>query len=421
MRKWTLKFLLGLCGLLAMPTGSAQTWEIFDMNTAGLPNNTVKALAVAPNADVWVGTEFGLCRYDGSTWQTFQTGSSGLPDNDVRSLAVDDGGAVWIGTLGGLARYDAGTWDVYTSGNSTLPENYVRSLAIAPQGGVWVGTVGGLSWFDGDTTWHHYNNTPGSYNGLQLPGINIAALRARADGALCVGTVNAGFTYLTDTSVTVYTTFSNGLPDNTALGIALDSQGARWLACPAGALLNHAGALVGGAWVQFSTLNSMLPSNALTCIAIDGWDRKLIGNQISGFTIFQGFGSFTTYTMQNSDLPGDEILSLALDGTGSVWIGTSSGGAARFGYAVGLAEEEESDGLVVFPNPVTDELRFIAPDPAQEGTYRLLDITGRVLSSGRSMASPNVVDMRSASSGPYILEVLDREGRRLASRRILRL
>jgi len=414
------KVLVVLCAALAAGTAMAQTWEVFDMNSAGLPSNTVRALAVAPNDDVWVGTEFGLCLFDGSNWQVFQTGSSGLPDNDVRSLAVDDTGAVWIGTLGGLACYDQGAWEVYTTGNSTLPEDYIRSLEIAPQGGVWVGTVGGLSWFDGDTTWHHYNDTPGSYAGLQLPGNNIAALRARSDGALCIGTVNAGFTYLTDSTVTVYTTFSNGLPDNTALGVALDGQGSRWLACPAGALLNHAGDLVGGAWVQFSTVNSLLPSNSLTCIEVDGWDRKLIGNQISGFTIFQGFSSFTTYTMQNSDLPGDEVLSLALDGAGSVWIGTSSGGAARFGYAVGLEEQKANDGMVAFPNPVTDDLRFVHP-AADGGRYRLLDLSGRVLSMGPSSAGTTVVDLRDLATGTYVLEAFDAGAQRLACRRIQRL
>jgi ligand-binding sensor domain-containing protein len=283
-----------------------------------------------------------------------------------------------------------------------------------------VGTVGGLSWFDGDTTWHHYNDTPGSYAGLQLPGNNIAALCARSDGALCIGTVNAGFTYLTDSTVTVYTTFSNGLPDNTALGVALDGQGSRWLACPAGALLNHAGDLVGGAWVQFSTVNSLLPSNSLTCIEVDGWDRKLIGNQISGFTIFQGFSSFTTYTMQNSDLPGDEVLSLALDGAGNVWIGTSSGGAARFGYAVGLEEQKANDGMVVFPNPVTDDLRFVHP-AADGGRYRLLDLSGRVLSMGPSSSGTTVVDLRDVATGTYVLEAFDAGAQRLACRRIQRL
>ena len=385
---------------------SAQGWEVFDMVTAGLPNNAVRAVAVAPNGDAWVGTEFGLCRYDGALWQVFQTGSSGLPDNDIRALAVDDTGTVWIGTLGGLASYAEGTWATFTSGNSGLPENYVRSLQVAPQGGLWVGTVGGLAWFDGLSIWHVYNDTPSSYNGLQLPGINIAALKARADGLLCIGTVNAGFTYLTDSTVTVYTTFVNGLPDNTTLGVALDSYGSRWLACPAGALLSHAGDFIGGAWYQYSTLNSMLASNALTSIVIDGSDRKFLGNQISGLTIFQGFSSFITFTTTNSDLPGDEILSLALDGTGRVWVGTSNGGAARFSYAVGMDDVAVPVPQIIITNPVGDVLGLEVPATLANCEMNVRDASGRVIWIGRVAQGRNLVAVEPLAPGVYVLETM---------------
>ncbi len=411
-------FLLGPV-LLACMAGMGQTWEVFDMNTAGLPNNTVKALAVAPNDEVWVGTEFGLCRFDGSNWQTFQTGSSGLPDNDIRALAVDDTGTVWVGTLNGLARYTNGTWTVFDMGNSNIPENYVRSLCTSPLGGIWVGTVGGLAWFDGGSTWHVYNDGPSSHDGLVLPGSNIAAVKVREDGLVCIGTVNAGFTYLTDTSVTVYNTFSNGLPDNTALGVALDSQGWRWLACPAGALLNHAGDFVGGAWVQYSTVNSMLPSNSLTSIVVDGHDRRIIGNQISGLTIFQGFSSFSTYNTQNSDIPSNEVLSLALDHDGRVWVGTSNGGAARFGYAVGIDDGQRGDGIATYPNPASDVLHIEAGAAYLGGAMRLLDLSGRQVRTGRLGRSLSILNVDALPAGVYLLELADAQGGSKAVRRVV--
>ncbi|MBL8000965.1 MAG: hypothetical protein JNL05_03295 [Flavobacteriales bacterium] len=391
-------------------SGRSQTWQVFDMNTAGLPNNTVKALACAPNGDMWVGTEYGLCRYDGSSWQVFQTGSSGLPDNDVRSLTVDDTGAVWIGTVNGLARYHLGNWQTYATGNSGIPENYVRSLAEATQGGLWVGTVNGLAWFDGDTTWHVYNDGPTSHGGQQLPGNNIASLCSRSDGLLCIGTLNAGFTYLTDTSVTVYTTFQNGLPDNTALGVGVDSQGWRWLACPAGALLHHAGDFIGGAWYQYSTLNSMLPSNSLTAIVVDGWDRKLIGNQISGLTIFQGFSTFTTYNTLNSGLPSNEVMSLALDLSGGVWVGTSNGGVARFAYATSLADPEAPVSPLTAWVDVEARAFDLRWEEGSHAEVELVDMAGRVVWSGRSPGPTCRIPVAGESSGVYVARVLGAQG-----------
>ncbi len=415
-----IRILMGVALACIAGGASSQAWEVFDMNNTSMPNNTVKALAVAPGGDVWVGTELGLCRYDNVAWQVFQTGSSGLPDNDVRALAVDDTGAVWVGTLNGLARYHDGTWTVYQTGTSGMPENYVRSLAIDPQGGVWVGTVGGLAWFDGGSTWHVYNDTPGSHNGLVLPGNNIAALHARPDGLLCIGTVNAGFTYLNDTSVTVYTTFANGLPDNTALGVATDSQGWRWLACPAGALLHHAGDFIGGAWLQYSTLNSMIPSNSLTCITIDGQDRRIVGNLISGLTIFQGVNSFSTYTAQNSDLPSNEVTAVALDGEGRVWVGTTNGGAARFAYAVGEEEFSLYGGISVFPNPTDGGVIVQVPQEWAQARYAVLDATGRMVGQGRLQGATARVELEALEPGTYAIDLRTAEGARIQALRVLR-
>jgi ligand-binding sensor domain-containing protein len=406
--------------MIAWPCAQGQIWQVFDMANGSLPNNTVKSLAVAPNGDVWVGTEYGLCRYDGNAWQTFQSGGSGLADNDVRALAVDDTGAVWVGTLSGLTRYAQGNWTTYTTLDSPLPENYIRSLEVAPQGGIWVGTVSGLAWFDGDTTWHVYNDTPLSHAGLQLPGNNIAALQARADGLLCIGTVNAGFTYLTDTSVTVYTTFTNGLPDNTALGVALDSQGWRWLACPAGALLNHAGDFIGGAWYQYSTLNSQLPSNSLTCIEVDGWDRKLIGNQISGLTIFQGFSSFTTYNTLNSGLPGNEVMSLATDDAGGVWVGTSNAGVARFSYAATVGDLGSDDPVIgAYVDPWAGELVMKWPDQVQGCLVILLDMQGRVVGQWSASGSGVRIPLGTASTGAYVARVVGQDSRFVGALRVI--
>ncbi len=68
--------------------------------------DAVRALAVGPNDELWVGTNLtGLYHRAGAGWQTM-TVADGLPSNQITALLVDRAGAVWIGTAdAGLARY----------------------------------------------------------------------------------------------------------------------------------------------------------------------------------------------------------------------------------------------------------------------------------------------------------------------------
>ena len=95
MRAIGLGFLVNCCFviltfLFTASSVNGQTWEVFDMANAGLPSNTVNAFAHEDNGTTWVGTDWGLCKYDGSTWEVFQVDNSDIPENDVRALALDD-------------------------------------------------------------------------------------------------------------------------------------------------------------------------------------------------------------------------------------------------------------------------------------------------------------------------------------------
>ena len=71
----------------------------------GLPDDTVNALAIAPDGAVWAGTDKGAGRFQEGAWQSFGLGS-GLGAQKVQALAVAPDGAVWFGLiLGGIARY----------------------------------------------------------------------------------------------------------------------------------------------------------------------------------------------------------------------------------------------------------------------------------------------------------------------------
>lgn len=376
--------LLALSLLGILNTLSAQTWEVFDMNTAGLPSNVVKAIAHDANGNTWVGTEWGLCRFDGTAWEVFQQGTSGLPENDVRALACDSLGRVWIGFLSqGLVVYDGSDWSQFTPDNSPLPSDQLRNITFDGEGYAWLATTGGMVRTD-LSDWRVYVDTDESYNGLILPGTNITDIAIRNDGVACVGTLNAGFTYVTETSVIVYTHAQDGLPDNTALGVAIDSNGDRWLACPSGGLLRNFGDVQGGFWAQYITESSGIPGNALNDVVIDASDRKIIATQAGGVGILTFNDEWQNFNAQNSDLPDNDVLCLSIAGDGSIWAGTATGGAARLVEDVSVTGQARQSLMSLYPVPAADLLFVEWPSWVSDDTmiWSILDSRGVLVDQG---------------------------------------
>src|SRR5690242_1296058 len=70
-------------------------WRVRD----GFAKGEINAIAQTPDGYLWLGTEFGLFRFDGVRAVPWQPPSGqNLPSNDIRSLAAAHDGTLWIGT-----------------------------------------------------------------------------------------------------------------------------------------------------------------------------------------------------------------------------------------------------------------------------------------------------------------------------------
>lgn len=71
------------------------TWRVRD----GFFKGAVWAIAQTPDGYIWLGTEFGLLRFDGVRAVPWQPpGNQSLPSTDILSLLVARDGTLWIGT-----------------------------------------------------------------------------------------------------------------------------------------------------------------------------------------------------------------------------------------------------------------------------------------------------------------------------------
>src|SRR5262245_65409492 len=82
-------------------------WRIRD----GFAKGASAAFAQTPDGYLWIGTEFGLLRFDGvraTPWVA--PGGAALPSDRVRALATARDGTLWIATLLGLAAWAGRTF-----------------------------------------------------------------------------------------------------------------------------------------------------------------------------------------------------------------------------------------------------------------------------------------------------------------------
>jgi len=109
----TKRWLLVLFLLISTLTVQAQFCRLFDSDY-DLPNTLVNDVVEDTNSMIWVGTEDGLFRYDGSKFSIYKqdlSNTHSLQDNYIRCLYVDKAGHLLIGSRAGLQVYRPETDD----------------------------------------------------------------------------------------------------------------------------------------------------------------------------------------------------------------------------------------------------------------------------------------------------------------------
>lgn len=114
---------------------------------SGLISNNIRVVRFSPDGDLWVGTNFGLSRWDLDRFFDV-TPPEGIGP-DITALEFDGRSNLWIGSRNGLARLDAtsGDFTVYTTRNSDLVSNDITNLSLDPfSGDLYVATGSGISY-----------------------------------------------------------------------------------------------------------------------------------------------------------------------------------------------------------------------------------------------------------------------------------
>jgi len=279
----------------------------------GLPVNSVQAMAQTPDGFIWMATQEGLVRFDGSEFTTFsKINTPAFLSDDIYSLLLCRDGSLLIGCHAGhLIRYNNHVFTLLTH-----PELYggknVTALCEDSENGYWIGTFGGgLGHFQSQTRFSFLRNTDG------LPGNIINAMIPDEEGGLWIGTQD-GLSRYSNGKFKNFTK-KDGLTDDYILSLCLDHQKRLWIGTNNGGINLYRD----GKFVKAGQgyLKKNLPIRA---IVEDHSGTIWIGSMGEGIYSFRDDAGQKLST--ENGLSGNNILCLLAGKDKNLWAGTSDAG-----------------------------------------------------------------------------------------------
>jgi len=314
------------------------------------------------------------------------------PYGSINRIEIDDKGCLWLASEAGLIKYDGTNFTPYTPDNSDLPEYTLNDIKADEQGNLWMVSQHYLTKFDGEQftnypfTSNHVDDNlvcvdvdgndvfVGSHfqgllrltdNGLtvvplidnQLDNNSFSFISGCLDnnGLFYVGTLYGLQTYnketeeaslmpmsqtyqvepdvngniwlrwpwfstdtclmeITPTTTTVLWKDDYPFNDYTVNQIKFDHSNRLWLATTKGIYR-----LDGQKWTAYNKDNSGLSNNYVYCLAFDANNRVWCGTIGGGLFLFDG-SNWSNYTTDNSPLPSDCVGTITVDKNDIVWM-----------------------------------------------------------------------------------------------------
>ena len=316
-------------------------------NSEGFSEGIIRAIAQTPDGYLWLGTEFGLRRFDGVRAVPWEPpAGQHLPSSDIRSLQGARDGRLWIGTFRGLASWKDGKLSHYPE----LDGQVIEALLEDREGTIWVAgwapSVGRLCRIQGGNIQCYGEDgrfgsgvTPlyedsggnlwaGAMNGLWRwkpgpprlypmpdPAQRIYALAESDDGGILIAK-HSGVTKLRNGKTEAYP-----LPAGLQFQphrLLRDRNGGLWIGALVDSGLLH---IHEGKADLFSTANGL--SGASVTAIFEDREGSIWVATVDGLDRFREFAITTISVQQGLSSQGLGSILAARDG--SIWLGTSEG------------------------------------------------------------------------------------------------
>lgn len=220
---------------------------------------------------------------------------------------------------------------------------------------------------------------------------------------------------------------------NLVYDVAEDRDGQIWIATDQGPFVLRTPADIFGSSPVFTQVkvprndgtnyaDYLLSGVPITCIAIDGGNRKWFGTDGNGAYLISADGLETIhhFTAENSPLLSNTVYSIAINGeTGEVMLGTDAGLVSYRSDATEPRESLEKSNVKVYPNPVRPDFRgnLRVDGLSYNSDVKITTVSGQLVAQGNSEGGTFTWDLRNlrghrVPTGVYYVIASDEEGKK---------
>lgn len=302
----------------------------------GLSQGTVETIIQDDQGYIWLGTNDGLCRYNGYEFKIYKHDEeleNSITNNYIVDINQDNLGNIWVGTANGLSKIDTKT-DLITNYNmndeeKSLSHYNIGDILITKSGDVLVGTSDGLNIYNEkkDEFYRIFNKDS------DLSSQFIRSLAEDENQNIWVAT-NNGIDKIDIKNNKNIISFKTGhgkfdISENDIYVVRYDPKGYIW-----------AGALKEGLNRIDINTNEVkqykndyrdeksLPGNYVKDILRDSSGNLWVGTD-NGLAKYneqtENFATYKNKIYDKTSLVNDEVFSIQEDESGLIWVGTYAG------------------------------------------------------------------------------------------------
>lgn len=276
------------------------------LSSPEIPGDSVRMLHKNQNGDLYVGTNYGVAKYDGSNWSSIESWSP------MMSL-IGQNNELFISTPRGLIEFSNQTWKLHKADLSNSEHDlYVSDLHQSLNGNIYCKLSSGLGEFNGTDFETHNSDNPEIHDDnlhfIDLSNSDEIIASSYSGVSRFNGETWSNINIPLETQGWRITAIQNSIPGIILLGT---SNKGFWLQR-------------NNIWTNFNSSNSPISSDRTTCLHQSIDSTIYIGSYDSGLTKFDGL-EWEVFNTTNSPLPDNHITCVLKTSDSSVYIGTTKG------------------------------------------------------------------------------------------------
>ena len=292
-------------------------WGYYNTENSGLYPDKLTCLTIDINDNIWIGSRFGVIKFDRLNWERFLPGYNKMPHQVVNSISSDDYGTTWIGTNSGIGIADF----------TTVYDRIVLASDVPHYAVYYDPTQKVVYWLLGALVFKHpipqSNVKKDVYTGITTNG-GLTSIWAK-DKFAYVGSATDGL-FVWDgnyiDSVVNYRAVNSNLPGNNISALYGNDEGV-YIGISTSAGRSSALAKFDGTdFTKFTFLN---PDILINTIYIDSNNFKWLGMDI-GIYAFDEFENKKLLDEETTGLPLSDVVGIDEDSHGNIWIATRLNG-----------------------------------------------------------------------------------------------